>query len=84
VLVSVLRSVARRQLVETENPSACAMVECKMCKSVIALYLSVIKRESVIEVLINPIIRTITCHFVTHTNLLVTIFRGLSLEGFGS
>jgi hypothetical protein len=26
---SVLRSVARRRLVETENPSACEMVDCK-------------------------------------------------------
>jgi hypothetical protein len=31
--------------VETENPSMCAMVNFKVCKSVIALYLSVIKRN---------------------------------------
>jgi hypothetical protein len=37
-LVSVLRSGARRRLVETENPSACAPVRCKLCKSAIALY----------------------------------------------
>jgi hypothetical protein len=37
-LVSVLRSVARRRLMETENPSACATVNCKLCKSAIALY----------------------------------------------
>jgi hypothetical protein len=30
--------------VETGNPSACATVNWKLCKSVIALYLSVIKR----------------------------------------
>jgi hypothetical protein len=30
--------------VETENPSACATVKWKVCKSVIALYLNVIKR----------------------------------------
>jgi hypothetical protein len=30
--------------VKTENPSACATVSCKLCKSAIALYLSVIKR----------------------------------------
>jgi hypothetical protein len=30
--------------VETENPSACATVISKVCKSVTALYLSVIKR----------------------------------------
>jgi hypothetical protein len=29
VVVSVLRSVARRRLAETENPSACATVCCK-------------------------------------------------------
>jgi hypothetical protein len=52
VLASVLRSVARRRLVETENPSACAMVNWNVCKSAIALYclyLSVIKRVCVIE-----------------------------------
>jgi hypothetical protein len=30
--------------VETENPSACAAVDWKLCKSAAALYLSVIKR----------------------------------------
>jgi hypothetical protein len=40
----MLRSVARRRLVETEKPSACETVNCKLCKSAIALYLSVIKR----------------------------------------
>jgi hypothetical protein len=30
--------------VKTENPSACATVNRKLCKSAIALYLSVIKR----------------------------------------
>jgi hypothetical protein len=34
----VLRSVARRRLVETGNPSACATVNCKVCKSAIALH----------------------------------------------
>jgi hypothetical protein len=29
---------------ETENPSACATVNCKLCTSAIALYLSVIQR----------------------------------------
>jgi hypothetical protein len=38
VLVSVLRSVAGRRLVKTENPSACATVNWKLCKSAIALY----------------------------------------------
>jgi hypothetical protein len=38
VIVSVLRSVARRRLVKTDNPSACATVKCKLCKSAIALY----------------------------------------------
>jgi hypothetical protein len=44
VLVSVWRSVARRRLVENENPSACATVNCNVCKSSIALYLSVTER----------------------------------------
>jgi hypothetical protein len=29
--------------VKTENPSTCATVNCKLCKSAIALYLSVMK-----------------------------------------
>jgi hypothetical protein len=37
MVVSVLRSVARRRLVETGNPSACATVNCTVCKSEIAL-----------------------------------------------
>jgi hypothetical protein len=44
--------------VETENPSACATVNWKVCKSAIALYhlyLNVIKGECVTKVLINPI-----------------------------
>jgi hypothetical protein len=48
VLASVLRSVTRRRLVKTENPSACATVKWKVCKSAIALYclyLSAIKRD---------------------------------------
>jgi hypothetical protein len=38
VLVSVPRSVARRRLVETESPGACAPVTWNVCKSAIALY----------------------------------------------
>jgi hypothetical protein len=38
VKVSVLRWIARRRLVKTENPSACATVNCKLCKSATALY----------------------------------------------
>jgi hypothetical protein len=63
--------------VKTENPSVCATVNWKLCKPEIALYclyLSVIKRECVTKVLINPIIRTRTRHFVTRTTLHVTIF----------
>jgi hypothetical protein len=36
VLVPVLRSIARR-LLETENPSACEAVNCKVCRIAIAL-----------------------------------------------
>ena len=44
MIVFVLISIARRRLVKKENPSACAMVNWKVCKSVIVLYLSVNKR----------------------------------------
>jgi hypothetical protein len=37
-IVYMLRSVARRRLVETENPSACETVNCKLYKSAIPLY----------------------------------------------
>jgi hypothetical protein len=50
VVVSVLRSVARRRLVETKNPGARATVCWKVCKSAIALYglyVNVIKCECV-------------------------------------
>jgi hypothetical protein len=63
---------------KTGNPSACATVSWKVCISAIALYclyLSVIKKEYVTEVLINPIIRTRTRHFVTRTTLHVTILK---------
>jgi hypothetical protein len=43
VVVSVLRAVARRRLAKTKNPSACATVVCKWCKSAIVL------REAVTE-----------------------------------
>jgi hypothetical protein len=54
--------------VKTENPSVCATVI-----TLYYLYLSVIKRVCVTEVLINPIIRTRTCHFVMRTTLHVTL-----------
>jgi hypothetical protein len=59
VTVCASRSVARRRLVETENSNACATVNCNWCKREIALYclcVSVIKRECVIQLLINPIV----------------------------
>jgi hypothetical protein len=43
MVIYVLRSVTRRRLMETENSIACATVNCKLCKSAITLYLSVIK-----------------------------------------
>jgi hypothetical protein len=61
VVVCVSKSVARRRLVERENPSACATVNWKVCISAIALYclcVSVTKSECVNQLLINPIIRT--------------------------
>jgi hypothetical protein len=50
VTVCASRSVARRRLVETENPSACATVDCKVCKREITPYrlcVSVIMSECV-------------------------------------
>jgi hypothetical protein len=38
VIGTVVRTVARRRLVETSNPSACAMVDCNMCGLAIALH----------------------------------------------
>jgi hypothetical protein len=64
VVVPVIRAVARRRLVETGNPSACATVVSKWCKSARALcnlYVSVIKCECV--TVISPIIRSRTRHF---------------------
>jgi hypothetical protein len=63
IIIPVLRSVAGKRLVETENHSACATVCCKWCKSAIALYcqyISVTTSECVTQLLINPIIRTRT------------------------
>jgi hypothetical protein len=60
VVVSVLRSVARKRLVMLKNPNACATVCCKLRKSATALYLSVIKSERLTQLLINPIIPTST------------------------
>jgi hypothetical protein len=71
VLVSVWRFVARRWLVETGNPGACAVVNWNTCISAIALNslcnLSVIKRVCVTKLLIHPIIWTRTRHFVMCT-----------------
>jgi hypothetical protein len=41
--VSLLRSVAKRRLMETKNLSACATLNWKVCNSAIAMYLSAIK-----------------------------------------
>jgi hypothetical protein len=52
-----------KRLVKTGNPSACVTVKWRLFKSAIALYLSMIKKELVTKVLINPIIRTRTRYF---------------------
>jgi hypothetical protein len=70
--VSELRSIARRRLVETKNPSACATLNCKLAISY-STVLIVIKKDSVTEVLINPIIRSRTRHFLMHTTLHVKL-----------
>jgi hypothetical protein len=41
----MLRSVARRRLVTTKNPSACATVNCELCKHSDSAVLIVIKRD---------------------------------------
>jgi hypothetical protein len=81
----VLRSVARRRPVETENPSACATVNWKFCKSAIALYglwvqpvLTIIESDR--KVLINPIIRSRTRyyrHAYPHTRDIIIPFNKL-------
>jgi hypothetical protein len=38
VLMCASRSISRRRLVERKNPSACATVDCMLCKREIALY----------------------------------------------
>jgi hypothetical protein len=48
--------------VKTEVPGSCETVNCKLCKSAIALY-CVLLRELVTKILINSIIRTRTRHF---------------------
>jgi hypothetical protein len=50
VVVFVLRSIARRQIVKMKNPCAHATMYCKVRKSVIALYclcVSIIRNECV-------------------------------------
>jgi hypothetical protein len=50
VTVRASKSVAGKRLVETENPSACATVNCNWCKREITLYsqyLSIIMSECV-------------------------------------
>jgi hypothetical protein len=50
VTVCASRSVARRRLVERQNPSACATVDCELCKLEITLYslrVSVVMSERV-------------------------------------
>jgi hypothetical protein len=71
----MVRPVARRRLVETENPSACAKVDCKVCGIAIALYVSVITsgcNQSAYKIQsseIEPVI------YVTCTTLHATIYR---------
>jgi hypothetical protein len=58
-------SVARIRLVKTEDPSACVTVNCKVSRSAIALWLSVVP-SCVYKLSINPIIlfMCVTCLIV--------------------
>jgi hypothetical protein len=62
VTVCASRSVARRRIVERENPSACGTVDCKFYKREITLYslcVSVIMSDCITN-RINRIVRTRT------------------------
>jgi hypothetical protein len=87
-----VRSVARRRLVETGSPTACATLNSNWCKGEIALcylYVSVNKSGCVTQLLINPVIRTrtrlisgvhVTIIRVDHAIDLVTCFEFLLLK----
>jgi hypothetical protein len=51
--------------VKTENTSVCVTVNCKVCRSAIALYLHVVL-SSVYKVSINSIIKSNTPYVITH------------------
>jgi hypothetical protein len=53
------KSVATKRQVKTENPSACAKINRKVCRSAMAAVLPVVP-SSVDKVSINPIIQSIT------------------------
>jgi hypothetical protein len=80
MVVCVLKSVARRQLVERENPSVCATVNWKVRISAIALYclcVSITKSECVTQLLINSIIRNRT-HLISGVYHLYTSHFGVT------
>jgi hypothetical protein len=58
MIVPELRSVARIRLLETENPSACATVNWKLCKSGIALHLLYLRERFYKEGSINSIVQS--------------------------
>jgi hypothetical protein len=62
--LTTLWAVARIRLVKTENRSVCAALNCKVCRSAIALYLPVVPC-CVNKVSINPIIQSKT-RFTSH------------------